>query len=416
MTPAGPAVTRPRGGSQRLEVNLLDGALYAGEPLPLYRRLRDEAPVYRDPVHGIWGISRYHDVVEVEKDPARYTSSLGSRPRIVGDVSSINNDDPLHQNKRRLVARRFTPRSVKQHEDHVRRIADELIDRVAPAGACDAVHDLAAPLPARVICEMLGFPPELAPRCQQWSEVTMLSGGTYPTDGGQPQAGEATMNAVLEFAAVTLETLEARRREPRDDLLSVWAHAEVEFPDGTTRPLTEDEIVHEALLLLDGGAETTRTVIGTMCLELIRHPDQRARLAADPGILAETGVDEFIRWVTPILNMRRTATVDHQLGDEQIRAGEELLLMYGSANRDERAFEEPDVLDVTRRHNHHVAFGFGTHFCLGASLARLEIRVMFEELLTRLPPLRLAPGAEPTKVPSAFACAYAEIPVEFGPA
>ena len=415
MTPAGPAATRPRGGHEDLAVNLLDGALYAGDPGPVYRRLRDEAPVYRDPVHGIWGISRYHDVVEVEKDPARYTSSLGSRPRILGDVSSINNDDPLHQNKRRLVARRFTPRSVNQHEDQVRAVAADLIDRVAPAGACEVVHDLAAPLPARIIGEMLGFPPELAPRCQHWSEVTMLSGGTYPADGGAPQAGEATMTAVLEFAAVTLETLEARRREPRDDLLSVWAHAEVEFPDGTTRPLTDYEIVHEALLLLDGGAETTRTVIGTMCLELIRHPEQRARLAAEPGILAETGVDEFIRWVTPILNMRRTATVDHELGGEHIRAGDELLLMYGSANRDERAFEHPDVLDVTRPHNNHVAFGFGTHFCLGASLARLEIRVMFEELLARLPPFRLAPGAEPTKVPSAFACAYAQIPVEFGP-
>jgi cholest-4-en-3-one 26-monooxygenase len=397
-----------------IEANLLDGTLYAVDPGPLYRQLRDEAPVHRDERNGIWGISRYHDVVEVEKDPARYTSALGSRPRIIGDVSSINNDDPLHQNKRRLVARRFTPRSVKQHEDRVRAVAADLIGRVAAAGSCEVVRDLAAPLPARVICEMLGFPAELAPRCQEWSEVTMLSGGTYPTDGGEPQASEATMEAVLEFAAVALETLEARRREPRDDLLSVWAHADVEFPDGSSRPLNEDEIVHEALLLLDGGAETTRTVIGTMCLELIRHPDQRAALAADPGILADTGVEEFIRWVTPILNMRRTATCDHELHGETIRAGDELLLMYGSANRDERAFDEPDTLDVTRAHNHHVAFGFGTHFCLGASLARLEIRVMFEELLRRLPPLRLAPGAEPTKVPSAFACAYREIPVEFG--
>jgi cytochrome P450 family 142 subfamily A polypeptide 1 len=263
---------------------------------------------------------------------------------------------------------------------------------------------------------MLGFPASLAPSCQEWSEVTMLSGGTYPKDGSEPQASEATMNAVLEFAGVALETLADRRRDPRDDLLSVWAHAEVEFPDGATRPLTDDEIVHEALLLLDGGAETTRTVIGTMCLELIRHPDQREQLAANPEMLAETGVDEFIRWVTPILNMRRTATEDHELHGEHLAAGDELLLMYSSANRDERAFEEADTLDVTRQHNHHVAFGFGTHFCLGASLARLEIRVFFEELLRRLGPLRLAPGAAPRKVPSAFACAYETIPVEFEPA
>ena len=399
-----------------LDVNLLDGRFYAGDPVPTYRRLRDEDPVYRDPVNGIWGISRYQDVVAVEKDTARYTSSLGSRPRIVGDVSSINNDDPLHQHKRRLVARRFTPRSVKSHEDRVRAVVAALLDRVAPTGECEVVRDLAAPLPAQVICQMLGFPAELAPNCQRWSEVTMLSGGTYPVDGADPQPGEATMTAVLEFASAALDTLAARRAEPRDDLISVWAHADVTFPDGTTRPLNDDEIVHEALLLLDGGAETTRTVIGTMCLELICHPEQRSRLAADPGILAETGVEEFIRWVTPILNMRRTATEDHELHGQHIRAGDELLLMYSSANRDERAFEHPDTLDVTRQHNHHVAFGFGTHFCLGASLARLEIRVMFEELLRRIPELHLAPGAEPRKVPSAFACAYDAIPVEFTPA
>ncbi|HSO96872.1 MAG TPA: cytochrome P450, partial [Acidimicrobiia bacterium] len=376
-----------------LDVNLLDGGFYAGDPYPTYRRLRDEAPVYRDAVNGIWGVSRYQDIVDIEKEPARYTSSQGSRPRIVGDVSSINNDDPLHQNKRRLVARRFTPRSVKQHEDDVREVVTALIDAVAPTGRCDVVRDLAAPLPARVIAGMLGFPSDLAPKCKEWSEVTMLSGGTYPTDGSAPQPGGATMTAVLEFAEVALETLGARRREPRDDLLSVWAHSEVEFPDGTKRPLTDDEIVHEALLLLDGGAETTRTVIGTMVVELTRHPDEHARLVADPSLLAQTGVEEFIRWVTPILNMRRTATEDHELHGQSIAAGDELLLMYSSANRDERVFDGPDRLDVTRPHNHHVAFGFGTHFGLGASLARLEIRVMFEELVRRLHDLRLASEA-----------------------
>ena len=223
------------------------------------------------------------------------------------------------------------------------------------------------------------------------------------------------MTAVLEFATVALDTLAARRREPRDDLISVWAHTEVEFPDGAKRPLNDDEIVHEALLLLDGGAETTRTVIGTMVVELTRHPDQHAKLAADPGLLGQSGVEEFIRWVTPILNMRRTATEDHELQGQTITAGDELLLMYSSANRDERAFDHPDRLDVTRAPNHHVAFGFGTHFCLGASLARLEIRVMFEELVRRLQDVRLASDVAPTKVPSAFACAYQAVPVEFSP-
>ncbi len=396
-------------------VNLLDGAFYAGDPLPTYRALRDEAPAYWDPVNRIWGISRYHDVVAVEKRPDRYTSSNGSRPRIVGDVSMINNDDPLHQNKRRLVARRFTPRSVKQHEDHVRAVVTDLIDEVAEAGRCEVIRDLAAPLPARVIGELLGLGADLAAKCREWSEITMLEGGQYHPDGSERSVSDSTVNAVLEFAGATLEVLAARRADPTDDLISVWAHSEVEFPDGTTRPMNDDEIVHEALLLLDGGAETTRTVIGTACLELMRRPDQREVLASDPSILAATGVEELIRWVTPILNMRRTATEDHELHGEAISAGDEILLMYSSANRDERVFDEPDELDVTRPHNHHVAFGFGTHFCLGASLARLEIRVMFEELLRRLPDMALASGATPAKQPSAFACAYDAIPVEFTP-
>ena len=397
-------------------VNLLDGGFYAGDPYPTYRRLRDEAPAYWDPVQRIWGISRYHDVVEVEKRATRYTSAHGSRPRVPADYSMINNDDPLHQSQRRLVARRFTPRSVKEHEDHVRGIVTELIDAIEAHGTADVVHDLAAPLPARVICELLGFDRSLAPKCQEWSELTMLEGGQYAVDGGERETSDTTVSAVLEFAVAATELLEARRRDPRDDLFSVWAHAEVAFPDGTTRALNDDEIVHEALLLLDGGAETTRTVIGTMCLELIHHPAERAKIVADPAILATTGVEEFIRWVTPILNMRRTATEDHELHGETILAGDEVLLMYSSANRDERVFEDPEALDVTREHNHHVAFGFGTHFCLGASLARLEIRVMFEELLRRIPDLRLVPGAEPRRLASAFAVGYDVIPVEFAPA
>jgi cytochrome P450 family 142 subfamily A polypeptide 1 len=396
----------------QLDVNLLDGAFYAGDPIPTYRRLRDEAPLYWDGVNRVWGVSRYADIVDIEKDVARYTSFKGSRPLIYSDESMINHDDPLHQNKRRLVARRFTPRAVKQHEDHVRGVVTELIDAVVARGECEVVEDLAAPLPATIICEMLGYPRSLAPKCKEWSEVTMLSGGQYAADGGSRATSDESMAAIQEFAAATMEVLEARRREPTDDLISVWAHSDVEYPDGTVRPMDLGEIIQEALLLLDGGAETTRTVIGTMCLELTRHPDQWQKLRDNPGIMGATGVEEFIRWVTPILNMKRTATEDHELHGQQVRAGDELVLMYSSANRDERVFPDPETFDVTREHNHHVAFGFGSHFCLGASLARLEIRVMFEELLRRMPFWRLAPGATPTKVPSAFACAYDAIQIE----
>ncbi len=156
-------------------------------------------------------------------------------------------------------------------------------------------------------------------------------------------------------------------------------------------------------------------MIGAIVRELALRPDQRQLLVDDPAMLGETAVEEFIRWVTPILNMRRTATEDHELHGQQLRAGDELLLMYGSANRDERAFHDPDVFDVTRGHNRHVAFGIGTHFCLGASLARIEIRVMFEELLRRIPDWRLAPGTEPKILPATFARAYDEVRIEFTP-
>jgi cholest-4-en-3-one 26-monooxygenase len=396
-------------------LNLLDGTFYAGDPWPVYRWLRDEHPAYRDDVNGLWGVSRYHDVVEIEKHPSRYSSARGSRPRVDPQASMIDSDDPVHQSRRRLVARRFTPKAVKQVEDDVRRVATTLIDRVAPRGECEVVRDLAAPLPAAVIAQKLGFPPELWGKCAEWSEFTMHDGGQYPTDGSAPEATARTIDAVLEFAVETMRLAATRRAEPRDDLISVWANQELDWPDGSRRRMTDDELVSEALLVLDGGAETTRSVIGTVCVELIRHPDQRELLLDDPSILATSGVEEFIRWVSPLLNMARTATEDHELHGAEIRAGDEILLMYASANRDERVFTDPDRFDVTRSHNLHVAFGFGTHFCLGASLARLELRVMFEELLRRLPDMRLAPGAEPRIVPAAFSRAYDAVRVEFTP-
>jgi cholest-4-en-3-one 26-monooxygenase len=396
-------------------VNLLDGRFYAGDPWPAYRWLRDEYPVYRDDANSLWGISRYHDVVEIEKHPTRYSSARGSRPLVDPQDSMIDSDDPAHQSRRRMVARRFTPRAVKQAEDDVRRVVTTLIDRVAPRGGCDVVRELAAPFPAAVIGQKLGFPSELWDKCREWSEFTMHDGGQYPVDGSVVETTGRTVDAVLEFAVETMALVAARRDEPRDDLISVWANEELDWPDGTRRRMTDDELVSEALLVLDGGAETTRSVIGTTCVDLIRHPEQRTLLIDDPSILATSGVEEFIRWVSPLLNMARTASEDHELHGVEINAGDELLLMYASANRDERVFDDPERFDVTRAHNLHVAFGFGTHFCLGASLARLEIRVMFEELLRRLPDMRLAAGPEPRIVPAAFSRAYDSVNVEFTP-
>ncbi|HPG26624.1 MAG TPA: cytochrome P450, partial [Myxococcota bacterium] len=367
------------------EIRLLDPHFYAGDPWPTYRWLRENSPVHWDARHGVWGISRFADVVAIEKDPELYTSSQGSRPRTASDTSMINADDPHHNGRRRLVSSRFTPRAVRRHEKRIRGIVTELIDAVIGRGECEVVESLASPLPAKIINEWLGFPPHMWEKCRWWSEITMYAGGQHTSDGSMdfgavPQA----MEAVGEFAQEVLALAALRRKEPKDDLVSIWANAE---HDG--RKLTDEDVVAEALLVLDGGAETTRSVIGTTVVHLIRHPEERAKLVADPSPeKMRVAVEEFIRFVSPVLNMRRTATRTHTLHGQTIREGDELLLMYPSANRDPAQFEDPDRFDVGREKNQHVAFGFGTHFCLGASVARLELRIMFEELMKRIPDMR----------------------------
>jgi cholest-4-en-3-one 26-monooxygenase len=220
-------------------------------------------------------------------------------------------------------------------------------------------------------------------------------------------ASPESVSASLEWAAATMEIVGARRIEPRDDLISVWCHSST---DGV---LWDDgKVLEETILVLDGAAETTRTVIGSTVRELALRPDVQRLLRQEPGLLTDA-VEEFIRWVSPILNMRRTVTHPHDLHGEHLAAGDELLLLYPSANRDERAYDRPDEFDVTRERNHHVAFGFGTHVCLGAALARLELRVMFEQLLDRLPEWHLSPGAEPKIIPATFARAYDAVSIEF---
>jgi cytochrome P450 family 142 subfamily A polypeptide 1 len=259
-----------------------------------------------------------------------------------------------------------------------------------------------------IIAGLLGFDRAAWRKCMEWSERTMSAAGFRNDDPRQPAGSPA---AISEFAAAFGELIDARRASPRDDLASAWVHGAI---DG--EPLDVPEIIQEGLLLLDGGAETTRSVIGQTVWNLARFPDQREILVADPSVIAATAVEEFIRCATPILNMRRTVTVDHELHGQQLREGDQVLLMYGAANTDDRAFDDPDRFDVTRQHNNHVAFGFGTHFCLGASLARLELRLMFEELLRVLPGIRLVPGCEPQFAPGYFTRTLRELWVEFTPA
>ncbi len=373
-------------------IDLLDGDFYVNDPYSTYAWMREHAPVYWDTTNELWGISRYDDIVEVEKRSDVFinsdTEKGGYRPNLPADPAIIGLDDPLHNRRRMLVARRFTPRAVGKWEDHVRDVCVRLIDDAAAHGRAEVIGDLAAPLPAMMIGLLLGFPDTMWQKLRDWSETTIVLGGgpRYLSDSG--------IAAAMDFAGACAALYESKRACPADDVMSVWTNAEIPGHD-----FGLPEVISDCLLLLDGGAETTRTVIARTLLNLLANPDELEKLrAADDLTVA---VEEFIRYVTPIHNMCRVATRDYKLGGETIRAGQQVVLMYSSANRDPAHFDDPERFDVERHPNNHLAFGFGTHFCLGASLARLEIRVFFEEWLRRVQEYSLVDGSV-VEMPNAF--------------
>jgi cytochrome P450 family 142 subfamily A polypeptide 1 len=252
----------------------------------------------------------------------------------------------------------------------------------------------------RMIAELLGVPPSDGDQLQHWSDVLISAADDprYRTD--------AVIEAIIDFGVYADRVIAARRAEPRGDLVSLLVQGSHEG-----ERLSHEELIGETLLLLVGGNETTRNVISGGMEALLRNPAQRDALVADPSLIP-TAVEECLRWVSPIINMMRTTTRDVEVGDVVIPGGDQVFLLYASANRDERVFDAPDVFDASRAPNNHVSFGFGTHFCLGAALARLEIRVMFEELLRRIPTMRLAhPDAPVPRTPSSFIRGIPTMPV-----
>ncbi|MFC9969668.1 cytochrome P450 [Spirillospora sp. NPDC127200] len=386
-----------------MKVDLLDGGMYATDPWSVYRWLRAEAPVYHDAENGLWGVSRHADIFAIERDAKLWRNSGGYRPQLPSDPSMIGHDAPEHTARRRMVYQRFTPRGTARYADKIRATAVDCIDTALEAGTVDAVPALAAPLPARVIGWLLGFPEESWERLVHWSATAVVAGGgrRYITDDATIAAGE--------FAMAVLEMAKERRGRPSSDLLSIWSNAGPDDPD-----YDDQHLAHEALLLLVGGAETTRTVIATALDALIAHPGQWALLRDDPSLIPDA-VEEFVRWTTPILNMCRTPVRDAELHGVTVPAGEQVLLMYGSANRDEAVFDRPEEFDVTRPAGDHIAFGLGPHFCLGASLARLELRIFFEEFVARVGTAERADGAGPRILPNAFVRGVTSFPITLTP-
>jgi cytochrome P450 family 142 subfamily A polypeptide 1 len=375
------AGTREARHPTRPEVRLLDPDFYA-DPEPLFAWMRREAPVYWDDATGIWGIARYADIMTVSRDAKTFCSGKGSRPES-SVPSMINADPPEHNLRRGIISSGFTPRRVQAHEPYLRKKVRELLDAVERRGECDFVRDVATPLPMFMIGELMGLPDADHEKLLEWSDL-------FATGGEEVR--EKVGPAVVDYANYIMEIIEQRRGGSAEDLVSLVVNAEL---DG--QRLTDNDLIFETMLILVGGDETTRHVISGGLEALLRHRGQWEALRADRALLP-SAVEEMLRWVTPIQNMNRTATRDTELGGQQVREGDRLLLLYPSGNRDERVFEHPERFDIRRHPNQHMAFGgYGRHHCLGAQLARLELTVLFDELLDRFPDLGLADPEAPLR-------------------
>ena len=373
-----------------------------------------------DPVHwqdeaggpGFWAVTRYEDCVTVNRDYERFSSAVrGTMPFEMPDedvaqqsLMMLNMDPPLHTRYRRLVNKGFTPRMVRDLEANIHRVTDVIIDQVIEKGEADFVTDLSAELPLQVIAELLGVPQDDRHRMFEWSN--RMVGNEDPEY--QTQAEEALV-AAMELYAYAAELFAIKRIDPHADLMSVLTTVEVEGEQ-----LSEMELELFFLLLTVAGNETTRNLMSGAMDTFFQHPHQWQRLLDDRSLVPRA-VDEMLRFVSPVMNFRRTAMCDVTLSGTEIKAGDKVVFFHASANRDEDVFAEADTFDIGRDPNPHIAFGGGgPHFCLGANLARMEIRVMFEHLLDRMPDIRRRGDLQ--RLQSQFINGVKHLPVAFTPA
>ena len=370
----------------------------------MFAKLRAERPVsfHEEPLPppdmgidlpqgpGFWALTRFADVMQVSRDPDTFhsapTSTISDMPPEIAEWlgSIINMDSPRHTRLRLIVNRGFTPRQIARIEDSVRVQAKEIVDRVADRHECDFVSEFAAALPLQIICDMMGIPRADTKMIFEHTNVILGVG-----DPEYVQTFEGLMAAGMGLFQYGLALAQDRLDHPADDITSTLMHAEIEDENGKHR-LTPGELGSFFLLLVVAGNETTRTAISHGMKALTDLPDQRRVWTDDIETVSPTAVEEIVRWATPVINFRRTAQRDVVVGGQEIKAGEKVVMFYNSANRDERQFPDPYRFDLTRTPNEHVGFGAGgPHFCLGANLARREIRVMFEEILRRLPDLEI---------------------------
>jgi cholest-4-en-3-one 26-monooxygenase len=393
------------------DIDLTDpDAFVESVPHEWFARLRREAPVYwheEAEGSGFWAVTGYEDCVTVNREWQTFSSMkaavyLWDLPEDALEqqrMIMLNMDPPLHTRYRLLVNKGFTPRMINALEEQMRERTREILDKVAEQGECDFVVDVAAELPLQVIADMVGVPQEDRHKIFDWSN--RMIGGDDPEYG---LTEEDRQMASIELYAYASELAAQRRLDPHQDLISILTQAEV---DG--EKLSELELDLFFLLLSVAGNETTRNLISHGILALLDNPDQLAKLRADRSLMGPA-VEEMLRWGTPVMNFRRTATHDTELGGQQIKEGDKVVFWHISANRDESVFEDPYTFDITRSPNEHVAFGSGgPHYCLGANLARMEIRVMFEELLDRFTEMEIV--GEVTRLRSNFINGIKHIPL-----
>ena len=364
---------------------------------------------------GFWSLSRYADIMEVSRNPQRFVSGQGTTipdmPMEIAEFfgSMINMDAPRHTRLRLIVNRAFTPKRVAQIDDQVQAKAEAIVAAVAAKGECDFVPEIAAKLPLEIICDMMGIPPSEYQRVFELTNIILGAGDAEYTPDFM-----ALMNASVELSQMAQELGRHRLEHPADDLTTALMMAEVEGEDGSIQRLSAEELGSFFILLVAAGNETTRNAISHGMYALTTHPDQRQALAADFEAAIPGAVEEIVRWATPVIHFRRTATEDCVVGGQEIKAGDKVVMWFSSANRDDAVFDDPYRFDIARTPNEHVGFGAGgPHFCLGANLARREITVMFRELFRSLPDIEIT--GEPDYLQSSFIHGIKRLPCAFTP-
>ena len=397
------------------DVDLSDPKTFAGGvPHDYFRVLREEAPVHFQkeltlpvflPGPGYWALTRHEDVAFVSKHPEIFSSAEGTsslnelrpRERELARTQLIQMDPPGHTELRNLMNRQFKPRAVAETEAHLRKIVCETLDRLEGRSECDFVADVSAPISLRVLTNFLGVPDRYTARFYRWTNETMRFG-----EPGVANLLRARIALVQIFTQSWL-LARARRRAPTDDPFSSLVNGSFQG-----KPLSSTMVQVNFLLLMVAGNETTRNALSGGIQAFSEHPEQLEALQRDPSLLP-SAIEEILRWVSPVMQFRRTAMRDTEMSGQPIRKGEKVVVYYGAANRDPRVFDDPESFDIARDPNPHLGFGTGTHFCMGSHIARLEMRITLEEFLARFPKMRLA--GPPERMQSNFISSIKRLPV-----